>query len=159
MNLPASKDMKKRYLGTTFFVAVIILFPGLLFAQIDTLQEIIRAEIMKDARSQEIGPVDLDAMVAALAEAARSEGITAQDITWQPAQAVSTEYESATEREASCNFLCQVNRIFGFAGNTYIIPLMLGVTSGIIILIVGSMLHRHHKHSIEPTIESIHTHQ
>ncbi len=132
--------------------AVILALPLFVSAQSVGLSEAIRAEIMKDPRSASIPSAQVDAMVASLAQAAQAQGVTESDITWRPVEAG----EDAVPAE--CGFLCSVNAIFGFSGDDYTIPIGLGITSAILILFISLMLHRHHKHGIHPTVESIHTH-
>ncbi len=145
--------MKDTFKFGALCAAAILSLPLLVGAQSAGLSEAIRAEIMKDPRSASIPSAQVDAMVASLAQAASQQGVTASDITWQPAEA--TTGSSSGE----CGFLCSINAIFGFGGNDYTIPVGLGVTSALLILFISAMLHRHHKHGIvPPTIESIHTH-
>ncbi len=118
------------------------------------LEMVIKTEMLKDSRAKLLPAEQLDAMVKSLAEAAMQQGVTASDITWTP---VATGPDSVVKQQPEeCNFLCAVNRIFGFGGNDYVIPLTLGVTSAIIIIFISMMLHRHHVHGVEPHIEAIH---
>lgn len=134
-------------------VAVILTLPFLAGAQSAGLSEAIRAEILKDPRSASIPQAQVDLMVASLAQAAAQQGVSETDITWKP---VAEGIESVTPR--TCSFFCQIDEIFGFGGSDYTIPLGLGITSALLILFISLMLHRHHKHGIHPTVESIHTH-
>jgi hypothetical protein len=152
MNRRARNDM---YMIRTFkiaAVAAILALPLMAGAQTVSLSDAIRTEIMKDPRSSSIPSAQIDLMVASLAQAASQQGVNASDIAWRPA-------EAKAEGSASCDFLCQINAIFGFGGNDYTIPLGLGLTSAFLILFISLMLHRHHKHGlVPPTVESIHTH-
>lgn len=132
-------------------MAAILTVPFMLNAQSAGLSAAIRTEIMKDPRSSDIAPAQIDAMVASLAYAAAEQGVTESDITWRPA-------EAGTGQSGPCGFFCQMNTIFGFGGNDHTIPLGLGITSALLILFISMMLHRHHTHGIVPTVESIHTH-
>ena len=134
-------------------VSLALALPFAVQAQ-DDLTATIRAEILKDPRAAQIPQAQMDTMVAALAEAASKQGVTSSDITWRPAEVdPSLPYD-----ETPCEFFCYVNSIFGFGGGDYVIPLGLGVSSAILILIISMMLHRHHKHGVHPTIEAIHEH-
>lgn len=133
--------------------AVMIAVPMIALAEQSALSQAIRAEIMKDPRSANISKVQMDSMVASLAQTAQAQGVSEADITWRPATA-----DGSVQEQGTCDFLCQINNIFGFGGDDYTIPLGLGITSALLILFISLMLHRHHKHGIEPTIESIHTH-
>lgn len=138
----------------TASIAFSMIAPFTIQAQESDLVTTIRAEIMKDPRSTDIPPAQMDSMVAALAEAAAAQGVTATDITWRPAE-VDTSAQPTT---ADCGFFCRVNGIFGFEGDDYTIPLGLGVSSAILILIISMMFHRHHAHGVMPTIDAVHEH-
>ncbi len=143
--------MKASFVATILTLALALPFAA--GAQSTGLSQAIRAEILKDPRSSSIPAAQVDAMVASLAQAASQQGVTAADITWRPAEA-----KSNGSKPLDCDFLCSINAIFGFGGNDFTIPIGLGVTSALLILFISMMLHRHHKHGIHPTIESIHTH-
>ena len=146
-------NMKRSLTITTILLAAVMTVPLFVSAQSAGLSQAIRAEILKDPRSADIPQAQMDAMVASLAQAAAQQGVSESDITWHP---VTAKNDSNTPLE--CGFLCSVNAIFGFGGNDYTIPFGLGITSALLILFISMMLHRHHKHGIHPTIESIHTH-
>ncbi len=116
------------------------------------LAQSIRAEIMKDPRSGTIPTPELDAMISGLVHAAEEQGVQGGDV----ATLARADVGAAP---VLCDFFCSVNAIFGFGGNDHTIPWGLGITSAILILFISLMLHRHHKHGIEPTIHSIHTHE
>lgn len=130
-------------------LASIVAVPFVAFAQDASLSATIRAEIMKDPRSADIAPEQIDALVAALTQAAQEEGVTERDILWRPA-------EARVSQEPSCGFLCRVNEVFGFGGRDYTVPVGLGIASAILILFLTTMYHRHHEHGVEPSIEAIH---
>ncbi|MBP9757857.1 MAG: hypothetical protein KBD06_04615 [Candidatus Pacebacteria bacterium] len=134
----------------TICAAAVLAAPFMLSAQSAGLSNAIRAEIMKDPRSSDIPPAQIEAMVVALAQTASAQGVSESDITWKPVRA-----ESATG-SVECGFFCTINRIFGFGGDDYTIPIGLGVTSALLILFISMMLHRHHVHGVEPTVEAIH---
>lgn len=136
----------------TFVLLAVLVTPFMTSAneQNASLEEVIRAEIQKDERAAGIPDAQLEAMVAALAEAARTQGVTASDILWRPAAA--TE-----ETPVECGWLCKINSVFGFSGTDYSIPISLTLLSGILILFMAAMFHRHHTHGVEPTIEAIHS--
>lgn len=134
----------------TICATAVLSVPLLAAAQANGLENAIRAEIMKDPRSQDIPPVQMDAMVTALAQTAAAQGVSESDITWKPAT------RGTAAAPAECGFLCTVNRIFGFGGDDYTIPIGLAVTSALLILFISMMLHRHHVHGVEPNIDAIH---
>jgi hypothetical protein len=130
--------------------AAIIAVPALVGAQASGLESAIRAEILKDPRSADIPEAQMDAMVIALAQTASAQGVSEADISWRPAT------RGGDANSGPCGFFCTVNRIFGFGGDDYTIPIGLGVTSALLILFISMMLHRHHVHGVEPTVEAIH---
>lgn len=124
--------------------------PLMMSAQSTGLSNAIRAEILKDPRSADIPQAQIDAMVSALAQTASAQGVSESDITWKP-----VTRQGGLEPEA-CGFFCTINRIFGFGGDDFTIPIGLGITSALLILFISMMLHRHHVHGVEPTVEAIH---
>ena len=142
--------MKHSFKFVTICTAAVISIPFMLSAQTTGLQNAIRAEIMKDPRSADIPKAQIDAMVSALAQTASAQGVSEADITWKPVKA------SSAPGGAECGFLCTVNRIFGFGGDDFTIPIGLGVTSALLILFISMMLHRHHVHGVEPSVDAIH---
>jgi hypothetical protein len=142
--------MKRALKLATICAAAVIAVPFMAGAQSLGLQNAIRAEIMKDPRSSEIPPAQIDAMVSALAQTAAAQGVSETDITWRPAT------RAGAGEPAACGFLCTINQIFGFGGDDFTIPIGLGVTSALLILFISMMLHRHHVHGVEPTVDAIH---
>lgn len=130
--------------------AALLAVPVCAAAQTTGLESAIRAEILKDPRAADIPQAQIDAMVSALAQTAAAQGVSEADITWKPAT------REGAAIGGPCGFLCTVNSIFGFGGNDYTIPIGLGVTSALLILFISMMLHRHHVHGVEPTVEAIH---
>jgi preprotein translocase subunit SecG len=67
--------------------AIALVTPALLLAQSDELREAIRAELLKDARAEGISDAQLNLLVEALAEDAAAQGLRAEDISPQFAEA------------------------------------------------------------------------
>jgi len=133
--------------------ALSIAVPFLVAAQAtaDTeLQATIRAMLLSDPRTSSMTSAQIDAMVVALSGQAQKEGITSEDIEWRPEASALSATDSETTPSSVCGsmpaFLCAINVAFGFAGDALLIPLILGLTSGLLILILGIMLERHHLH-------------
>ena len=109
--------------------------------QEDELRATIRSEILSDERSRDMSETEVDLLVDALAGQAQAEGMTAEDITWQPSE------DAAFEESASCEgFLCALNHAFGFDGSDYTIPIMLGACALALIFIIATILEYHHLH-------------
>lgn len=138
-------------LGALFLVGTMATF---VWAQSDTeLEATIRTAILSDPRSSQMSEAEIDAMVAVLAEGAKAEGITSEDILWRP-----QEIASETESSEACGyaaFLCALNDAFGLTGSAVLIPLLLGITSALLLFVIGSiLLHSHGRH---PFVGSLRT--
>lgn len=118
--------------------------PLFVHAQAADLQTSIRAALLRDPRTASLTASQVDAMVQVLAGEAATRGITAQDIDWRPSTAESTF--TTTTGETTCGtiprVLCTLNTAFGFSGSDPTIAIGLGITSGILVLIIGAMLGR-----------------
>ncbi|MBV9191270.1 MAG: hypothetical protein JOZ85_12350 [Betaproteobacteria bacterium] len=122
-----------------------ILAPQLALAQSD-LKATIRAELLKDPRSAQMSPAQLDAMVELLANGAQKQGITAYDITWRPNGEKAASLEANPECGSMPGFLCTLNKAFGFDGSNVYIPLGLLITSGLLAFLLIELLHHHRAH-------------
>jgi hypothetical protein len=108
------------------------------------LRSTIRAAILSDSRSQTMTEAEVDAMVLALTRQAQSVGMTAEDIVWRPTDANTAEGEGTA---GACDgFLCALNRAFGFDGSDYTIPIWLGASALMLILLIAGLLEYQHIH-------------
>jgi len=146
--------------GAIFVCALILLFvfASLAAAQENAdLQSTIRAAILSDPRSSQMSEEEIDAMVVALAEEAEVQGVTSEDIMWRP-QDVFRGHEAGDSSGEACGyaaFLCALNDAFGFSGSPLIIPLLLGITSALLLFVLGSiLLHTHGHHPVRGSISS-----
>lgn len=138
--------------GAVLVVSItVVLFFGAFANAQDTseLEATIRAAIVSDPRSAEMTEAEIDAMVAALVSEAEGQGVTSEDITWRPQDPSTLDQESSSSAEACgyAAFLCALNDAFGFSGYPLLIPLLLGVSSALLLFVIGSILlhsHRHH---------------
>ncbi|OGG57499.1 hypothetical protein A2853_04025 [Candidatus Kaiserbacteria bacterium RIFCSPHIGHO2_01_FULL_55_17] len=118
----------------------------------ETLSATIRAAILSDPRSANMSEVDIDAMVAALAAEAQAKGVSSNDILWQPA---ALEAFAADVVETSCeNILCKMNEAFGFDGSDFVIPVGLGISSALLLFVIGSLLYHRGHHPVAGTLQS-----
>jgi len=146
--------------GAIFVCALILLFvfASLAAAQENAdLQSTIRAAILSDPRSSQMSEEEIDAMVVALAEEAEVQGVTSEDIMWRPQDPASFEEAGDSSGEACgyAAFLCALNDAFGFSGSPLIIPLLLGITSALLLFVLGSiLLHTHGHHPVRGSISS-----
>ncbi len=112
-------------------------------AQTDDLQTSVRAALLRDPRTASLTASQVDAMVQLIAGEATERGITARDIEWRPRQEPSFV---ATDGGTSCGniprVLCMLNTAFGFSGSDPTIAVGLGVTSGVLVLVIGAILGR-----------------
>lgn len=129
-------------------LAVVVLAnPHLAGAQSDAaetdLHASIRAALMEDPQTAQMSEAQLDSMVAALASQAAKQGVTSEDIRWAPGQ---VSESAANECGSMPRVFCMLNNAFGFDGSDMKIPIGLGITSGLLIILLGIALERHHAH-------------
>lgn len=118
--------------------------PLMLLAQTQgDLETAVRAAILSDPRAASMSSAEIDAMVAALSGEARTQGVTAADIAWQPQDEATF---AATTETAECGWLCKLTNAFGFDGSDITIPVALGICAAILLFVIGSLLHHRHGH-------------
>ncbi len=127
-------------------VAACIALPALSYAQSGDLRSTIRAEVQKDPRSQEMSQAELDALVEVLAARAESDGVTADDITWRPTEERASESAVQVENCTSTALMCAINTTFGFSPDNLWFPITLGILAGLLVLLLGEIIYKHHKH-------------
>lgn len=132
-------------------VALLFLVPLALSAQTGAeLQATIRAAILSDPRTAAMSEAEIDAMVVALSQEAAAQGVTSQDITWRP-----QEEAGAGNQASSCGMLCMLTNAFGFDGSDVTIPIGLGVSSALLLFLIGSLLHHQYgRHPLAGTLQS-----
>lgn len=133
-------------------------FATIAYAQEDSdLRATIRAAILSDPRSASMTEEEIDAMVTALASEAETQGVTSEDIMWRP-QDPTTFEETSDQSGQTCGyaaFICALNDAFGFSGSPLIIPLLLGITSALLLFVIGSiLLHSHGHHPLRGLMSS-----
>lgn len=109
----------------------------------DDLHETVRAAILADPRTSLMSEAEIEEMVVALTEEATVQGITSADIAWRPQEAKEAE---STGCENVPEFLCALNRAFGFDGSDAKIPIGLGVSSALLLFLIGSILLHQYGH-------------
>ncbi len=133
------------------FVLVFALLPLLAHAQTsDTsdLKATIRAQLLLDPRSAQMPPAEFDAMVSALTEQAQKAGMTAKDIKWRPQlPPANTRGDTFLFKCDPNSFMCSVSKAFGLDGGDLTIPIGLGISSALLVLILGTMMAVRHKKS------------
>lgn len=139
--------MTRTLISRALFAGIVLLAVLPLFALAQSsadLRATIRQSLLSDPRTHMMTEPELDAMVDLLAAGAEEEGMSASDITWRP----QAEDIAHTEEESSCTlvprFLCTLNRAFGFDGSAVLIPILLGITSMVLIVFFGYELERHY---------------
>ena len=114
----------------------------------DDLVATIRQEIMKDPRTAQMSPAQIDQMVHVLTVTAQKEGITAHDMTWRPPVVAAPKLSFAEQLTHSpCSvipFACAINMAFGFDDSYPQIPLTLALSAMALIAITGLIHHHHH---------------
>ena len=115
------------------------------------MQAAVRMLLLADPRAAGLPQAQLDEMVNALAKAAEKKGLTASEITWHP-QPVSNFSQSASIGEIEhCDqdsILCMINEAFGFTGSDARIPVLLGICSAALVLVLGAMLEIRHRNRV-----------
>ena len=111
------------------------------------MEAAIRSVIVSDPRAAALPPDQLNTMVKALAQSAEAKGLHPSDI--QIPRSSSTLGGGANGNgSVACpvgtpSFLCALETAFGFDGGN-LIPLWLGGTSALLVLIIGTLLEIHH---------------
>jgi hypothetical protein len=141
----------KTYLLTIAFVAL-FLMPYVLFAQTSSgdLRSAIQSSVLADPRVANIPPAQLQGLVDALVAQARAQNMTVADILWRPQQAAASTFGAPGAQSVACTsgwqgYACQFNRVFGFEGNSYEIPIFLLVTTAFLIAVIWELILHHRK--------------
>lgn len=131
----------------------VVLMSAPLFANAqadNALEATIRAAITSDSRTAQMSGEEIDQMVAALTQEASEQGITAQDIKWRPQEFAFTAVPEEEATDTSCGvfpvFFCEMGAAFGLDGSDVAIPIMLGITAGLLLFVIGAILHHRHGH-------------
>jgi len=123
-----------------FVLLAMLISPHVTHAQAD-LESTIRAAILEDPRTAQMGDAQIESVVEALAQSARQQGLTPSDITWRP-RVQGTERETSVCAPFPAPF-CVFGLSFGLFGGDYLIALWLALSSLLLMLIVG--LSHHHR--------------
>ncbi len=113
------------------------------------LNATIRAAITSDPRSQGMTEAQLEALVVALTKQASEQGVTAQDIQWRPLSAEDFAASNAGTTNTCSGlpaFFCSIDEAFGLSGPYGFIAITLGLTSAVLLFVIGMFLHRHGHH-------------
>jgi hypothetical protein len=147
-------NLVKKTLGiSAILVAMLFAAPIVAFAQSEQhdLRIAIEGSIFADPRVAGIPPSELQGLVDALVQQAQVQNMSVSDILWQPgiAEAATIGGTDAVAANAECaagyeGYLCQFNRVFGFEGGNYEMPIILLVTSGLLAVIIWE-IRAHHK--------------
>lgn len=135
-------------------LSLLVLAPGIALAQDVELREAIQASVMSDPRVSEIPPEQLKILIDALVAEAKAQNMTAADILWQPQRAaVASAVDSPPPmcEEGWRGYLCELDHIFGFQGGNYEIPIILIVTSGLLIVVIWEIIAHHRKKMLANT--------
>jgi len=118
----------------------------------DDLHNTIQNSVLADPRAANIPPDQLQGLVDALVAEAQAQHMTSADILYRPQQAAagSTFTGGQTQESTACatglqGYLCQFNRVFGFEGNNYEIPIFLLVTTAFLIAVIWELIVHHRK--------------
>ena len=111
------------------------------------MESAVRSVLAADPRAAALPPAQLNAMVQALSKSAESKGLQASDIHLPPAESTIAGAGSG-QGSTVCGaqtptFLCALATAFGLDGSNAI-PLWLGGTAALLILLIGTLLEIHH---------------
>lgn len=139
-----------------------ILVPALVFAQVpsEDLRTLIQASVLSDPRAASIPPAQLQGLIDALLSEAQAKNMTSGDILWRPNQSANVSYsQSGDEVSAQSGvcatgwqgYLCNFNRVFGFEGDNYQIPLFMLFVTAFLIAVIWEMILHHRKKLAKPS--------
>lgn len=119
----------------------------------DDLRNTIQASLLADPRVANIPPEQLQGLIDALVAQARARNMTSADIVTRPQQqaaAGSTFAPDAQAQAAVCEtgwqeYLCNFNKVFGFEGNNYEIPIFLLIVTTFLIAVIWELILHHRK--------------
>jgi hypothetical protein len=138
----------------TALFALFILTPMFALAQTasDDLRNTIQNSVLSDPRVANIPPAQLQGLIDALVAQAQAQHMTSEDILYRPQQAAagSTFAGAQAQLNTAClpgwqGYLCQFNRVFGFEGGNYEIPIFLLVTTAFLIAVIWELILHHKK--------------
>ena len=108
----------------------------------------IEAAIRSDPRAAQMSEDEVHMMVDALSEEAEAQGVTSAEILWRPQE--SPEY--AARCGSLPDFFCALNEALGFNGSDLKIPIGLGISSALLLFLIGMILHYHGHHPVAGAI-------
>ena len=141
------------YLAVLSF-SLAALSPVVVLAQAspDDLRNTIQNSVLSDPRVANIPPDQLQGLIDALVAQAQAQHMTSADIIYRPQQAAAgaTFPGAQAQESAACmtgwqGYLCQFNRVFGFEGGNYEIPIFLLVTTAFLIAVIWELIVHHRK--------------
>ena len=148
--------MRTTFYASAFLVAALLfLAPIISLAQTseeEDLRTAIQASVLADPRVSEIPPSQLKGLIDTLVQEALAQKMAVSDILWQPARAEAATIgsngaaaESAACAEGFAGYLCQFNKVFGFEGDNYEIPIILLVVTGLLAAVTWEIRAHHRK--------------
>ena len=118
----------------------------------DELHATIMAALLSDPRTATVPPAQLQALVNALSEQAASQGLLPQEIKWQVAAAAETFGQNGASQGGQCGglfpSLCAFSEAFGFTGADASTPIILFVTSVLLLFLLYEII-KHHRMKLD----------
>lgn len=130
------------------FTFVLSIAMPIALAQNDAMRAAVRSALLNDPRAADLPQTQLEEMVNTLAVAVEKQGITPRDIEWKPEPVSSFTPTSIADLPASCDggtILCALSKAFGFYGSDMSIPIWIGISSSILVLVLWLMIEAHRK--------------
>lgn len=119
-------------------------------ARADDLRTTIENSLHSDPRSVALSQEEFNQLVDALVEVAEDQGVSAEDIVWQP-EKFEFGGESAVDTKNECEIpiaLCALNEAFGFSGGSFV-PYLLFFSSAALLFVLWTMRKMHHRNPQE----------
>jgi hypothetical protein len=140
---------------------LILVAPAFAAAQIpsEDLRTLIQASVLSDPRATSIPPAQLQGLVDALLSEAQAKNMTSGDILWRPNQSANVSYSQSGDemsvQSGACaigwqGYLCNFNKVFGFEGGNYQIPLFMLFVTAFLLAVVWEMILHHRKKLAKP---------
>jgi hypothetical protein len=129
-----------------------LLSPAFALAQTSQadLRTTIQNSVIADPRVANIPPQQLQALIDDLVAQANAQHMTASDILSNQPQAAASTFAAGQSYNEACaagweGYACNFNKMFGFDGNNYTVPIVLFVTTAFLLAVIWELILHHRK--------------